>query len=138
MPRRNGRPRHLDDAKRRLLLRRILDGATVASAARSVGCCDRTVQREARRDSLFGWRLGVALEVRDRRRAQRRALERAAVAERAPIQLSRALMTVLADQLRRLGGDKTPSGTPAITCGENRRGFVGTTPEPGPRQKSAA
>ena len=132
MPRRNGRPRHLDDAKRRLLLRRILDGATVASAARSVGCCDRTVQREARRDSLFGWRLGVALEVRDRRRAQRRALERA------PIQSSRALMAVLADQLRRLGGDKTPSGTPAITCGENQRGFVGTTPEPGPRQKSAA
>ena len=61
----------LTEPKRERLLRMILAGATVAQSAKAVGCSKRTVQRQARRDELFGWRLGVAIDVRERLRRRR-------------------------------------------------------------------
>jgi hypothetical protein len=52
-----GRPRALDDAKKREICALIAAGVRVARASRYVGCCEHTVQNEARRDRDFAEKL---------------------------------------------------------------------------------
>lgn len=59
------RPQKLDDEKKRRLIELVMNGASVASAARSVGCTSRTVERAALRDEPFAWRLNIARDSRD-------------------------------------------------------------------------
>jgi hypothetical protein len=109
------RPRKLDESSRRLVLSEVLHGANLDSAARAAGCSPRTVRREARRDSLFAWRLRCARDARDKVRRELAGLEGLG---RGPLTRS-ALVAHLAQRLRVYWGEgrggETPNREPSIT-----------------------
>ncbi len=59
------RPTKLDATNKQRLIWLISQGATLSNAALAVGCCRRTVERAARRDEPFAWRLNLARDARD-------------------------------------------------------------------------
>ena len=52
-----GRPRTLDDVKRREIIALISTGYGMPGAAKYIGCAPNTIRREARRDAEFGQQL---------------------------------------------------------------------------------
>lgn len=110
----SGRPRKLDDTSRRVILRRVQAGATLASASRSVGCSDRTVRREALRDPLFGWRLDLACQTRDTVSERLKALDAEIAIEPSPA--IAGLFARLAAEVRALWGDRIGTSCVAGAC----------------------
>lgn len=94
------KPFKLDEAKKRRLLRQVIEGDSVERAARAVGCCRRTVERMARQDTLFQWRLKLARTARDQLCRTRQEEERVAMLANTPRPLGE-LLTDLQTELRR-------------------------------------
>lgn len=103
------RPFKLDEPSRRRVLRRVLAGDTLRQAARSVGCTDRTVQREALRDDVFAWRLAVS-------RSASQTLDARPTDDPHLQEVFSMLAARLAALLRERWGDLTPTADGATTC----------------------